>query len=160
MTFRAAVGSSVVGALMAFAATTTFVFTIDLVPVRLANFLQGLTNSPSVFLFLMMLILVVAGMFIESIAAYIMLVPIFAPIAAAYGIDISRGPLHPLTGRTARGPPRPRAPPSMSAGPFLGRTRAIPARRLRSKESNSLLQDLAAIHGASPHLSRTFPTAP
>ena len=73
----------VVGALMAFAATTTFVFTIDLVPVRLANFLQGLTNSPSVFLFLMMLILVVAGMFIESIAAYIMLVPIFAPIAAA-----------------------------------------------------------------------------
>ena len=28
--FRAAVGSSVVGALMAFAATTTFVFTIDL----------------------------------------------------------------------------------------------------------------------------------
>ena len=85
--FRAAVGSSVVGALMAFAATTTFVFTIDLVPVRLANFLQSLTNSPSVFLFLMMLILVVAGMFIESIAAYIMLVPIFAPIAAAYGID-------------------------------------------------------------------------
>ena len=65
--------------------TTTFVFMIDLVPVRLANFLQGLTNSPSVFLFLMMLILVVAGMFIESIAAYIMLVPIFAPIAAAYG---------------------------------------------------------------------------
>ena len=35
----------------------------------------------------MMLILVVAGMFIESIAAYIMLVLIFAPIAAAYGID-------------------------------------------------------------------------
>lgn len=85
--FRAAVGSSVVAALIAFAATVTFVFTIDLVPMKLSAFLQQLTQSPQVFIGLVMLTLLVVGMFIESNAAYIMLVPLLAPIAVTYGID-------------------------------------------------------------------------
>ena len=40
-----------------------------------------------VFILLVMVMLVIVGMFIESNAAYIMLVPLFAPIALAYGID-------------------------------------------------------------------------
>jgi C4-dicarboxylate transporter DctM subunit len=39
------------------------------------------------FTFLVMLLLVVVGMFLESNAAYIMLVPILAPVALAYGLD-------------------------------------------------------------------------
>ena len=85
--FRAAVTAAMVGALIAFAATVTFVFTIDLVPLRLSQFIQGLTGSPTVFILLVMVMLIVVGMFIESNAAYIMLVPLFAPIALAYGID-------------------------------------------------------------------------
>ena len=85
--FQAAVTSAMVCALIAFAATVTFVFTIDMVPKRLADFIQSLTGNPSVFILLVMVMLVVAGMFIESNAAYIMLVPLFAPIAVAYNID-------------------------------------------------------------------------
>jgi tripartite ATP-independent transporter DctM subunit len=85
--FRAAVTASMVAALIAFASTVTFVFTIDLVPQRLSAFLQGLTASPSSYIMLVMLMLIVVGMLIESNAAYIMLVPLFAPVALSYGID-------------------------------------------------------------------------
>lgn len=88
--FAAAVTSAVVGLLIAFASAVTFLFTVELVPMRLAAFLRGMTTDPLLFLLLVMLILVVVGMFIEANAAFIMLVPLFAPPASAYGID----PLH------------------------------------------------------------------
>ncbi|TVQ40303.1 MAG: TRAP transporter large permease [Geminicoccaceae bacterium] len=88
--FRAAVTSSVVGALIAFASVVTFLFTLDLLPFRLASAMRDFTSDPQMFLFLVMLMLIVVGMFIESNAAYIMLAPLFAPLAIAYGID----PLH------------------------------------------------------------------
>ncbi|MGR3401278.1 TRAP transporter large permease [uncultured Paracoccus sp.] len=85
--FRAAVGSAMVAALIAFAAGLTFLMTVDMVPSAAADFLQGLTANPMMFLILVMILLIIVGMFIESNAAYIMLVPILAPIAVAYGID-------------------------------------------------------------------------
>lgn len=85
--FNAAVTAAMVGALIAFASTLTFAFTIDLVPIRLTNWIQQLTESPALFLLIVMGILLVVGMFIESNAAYIMLVPLLAPIAISYGID-------------------------------------------------------------------------
>lgn len=85
--FRAAVTSAMVGALIAFAATVTFVFTIDMVPLKLSELIQGFTTNPHVFILLVMVMLIVVGMFLESNAAYIMLVPLFAPIALAYNID-------------------------------------------------------------------------
>ena len=85
--FRAAVTAAMVGALIAFAATVTFVFTIDMVPARLSEAIQAFTKNPQTFIVLVMGMLIVVGMFIESNAAYIMLVPLFAPIALSYGID-------------------------------------------------------------------------
>jgi len=85
--FRAGVTAAMVGALIAFAATVTFVFTIDMVPLKLSEMIQGITSSPTIFILLVMVMLIVVGMFIESNAAYIMLVPLFAPIALAYNID-------------------------------------------------------------------------
>ncbi|GGX84337.1 C4-dicarboxylate ABC transporter permease [Litchfieldella qijiaojingensis] len=85
--FNAAVTAAMVGALIAFASTMTFAFTIDLIPMRLADWLQGVTADPMIFLLLVMALLIAVGMFIESNAAYIMLVPLLAPIALAYGID-------------------------------------------------------------------------
>ncbi len=85
--FRAAVGAAMVAALIAFASTVTFIFTIDLVPLKLSQLMQEFTQSPIVFILLVMAMLVVVGMFLESNAAYIMLVPLFAPIALTYGID-------------------------------------------------------------------------
>ena len=85
--FRAALISGVVGALIAFASTVTFVLTIDLIPMKLTNFIQEFTKSPLVFTLMVMVLLLIVGMFLESNAAYIMLVPLIAPIALAYGID-------------------------------------------------------------------------
>jgi tripartite ATP-independent transporter DctM subunit len=85
--FRAAVAASMVGALIAFASTITFVMTIDLVPQQLAEWVQAVTADPMVFIWITMAMLIIVGMFLESNAAYIMLVPLFAPIAANMGID-------------------------------------------------------------------------
>ncbi|SEG86156.1 TRAP transporter large permease [Marinobacterium lutimaris] len=85
--FHAAITAAMVGALIAFASTLTFAFTIDLVPMRLSSWIQQLTDDPTIFILLVMGLLLVVGMFIESNAAYIMLVPLLAPVAAAYGID-------------------------------------------------------------------------
>ena len=86
----AAKTSALVGAMIAFASTVTFLFTIDMLPLKLAGLMQGLTDSPFAFLCLVAVMLLVVGMFLESNAAYIMLVPLFHPIALQYGID----PLH------------------------------------------------------------------
>ena len=86
----AAKTSALVGAMIAFASTVTFLFTIDMLPIKLAGLLQGFTDNPFIFLCLIAAMLLIVGMFLESNAAYIMLVPLFHPIAMQYGID----PLH------------------------------------------------------------------
>jgi len=87
---RSAITTSIVVALIALASSVTFLLTVAQVPTAVAEWLRSVTTSPTVFLTLVMLFLLVVGMFLESNAAYIMLVPILHPIALAYGID----PLH------------------------------------------------------------------
>jgi len=87
---RAAITSAVVGALIAFASIITYLMTVDLLPQKLTELLRTVTSSPIVYMLLVAALLFVVGMFLESNAAYIMLVPLLHPIALAYGID----PLH------------------------------------------------------------------
>lgn len=84
---RSAVTASMVGALIAFASAVTFIFTIDLVPQQLSDFLRAVTSEPLTYILLVMVLLIVVGMLVESNAAYIMLVPLFAPVALSFGID-------------------------------------------------------------------------
>lgn len=83
----AALSTGVVTVIIAFASTVTFIFSIDHLPRDLRILIESLTGDPTVFLILIFLMLVVIGMFMESTAAYVMLVPIFAPMAALYGVD-------------------------------------------------------------------------
>ncbi|MGH6816403.1 MAG: TRAP transporter large permease [Hyphomicrobiaceae bacterium] len=87
---QAAITTAIVGALIAFASTVTFLITVDLLPQRLSAAIQAFTSDPLVFNILVAAMLFVVGMFLESNAAYIMLVPLFHPIAMAYDLD----PLH------------------------------------------------------------------
>jgi tripartite ATP-independent transporter DctM subunit len=87
---QTAITSAVVGAMIAFASAVTYMLTIDLFPMKLATFLRETTSNPLVFNLLVAAILLVVGCFLESNAAYIMLVPLLHPIALQYGID----PLH------------------------------------------------------------------
>ena len=57
------------------------------VPEVISNAVLSTIDSPIVFLLLVNLILLIAGMFIEAAAAILMLVPILLPIALQLGID-------------------------------------------------------------------------
>ncbi|PLK48099.1 TRAP transporter large permease [Uliginosibacterium sp. TH139] len=87
---RTAITSSVVGAMIAFASVVTYMLTIDMLPHKLLALIQSLTADPTMYLILVAVVLLVVGMFLESNAAYIMLVPLLHPIAIKFGID----PLH------------------------------------------------------------------
>lgn len=87
---QAAITTAIVGALIAFASAVTFLVTIDLLPVKLSTAIRAFTSDPLVFNLIVAAMLFVVGMFLESNAAYIMLVPLFHPIALSYGLD----PLH------------------------------------------------------------------
>lgn len=86
MMLNAAITTAVVGALIAFAATVTYLLTIDLLPQRLTDAIALIADSRISFMLLVMSMLIVVGMFIEPAAAYIMLVPILAPLAANFGV--------------------------------------------------------------------------
>ena len=85
--YRSAVMSGVVAAMIAFASAVTFLLTVDMLPQELATWLKSVTTDPLIFNLLVAVLLLVVGMFLESNAAYIMLVPLLHPIALSYGID-------------------------------------------------------------------------
>jgi tripartite ATP-independent transporter DctM subunit len=84
---NAGIVSAIVGALIAFASQVTYLLTAEMVGVQIGEWLRSITQSPLLFTFVVQLLLVVVGMFMEANAAYVMLVPIIAPIAAQYGLD-------------------------------------------------------------------------
>ena len=84
---KSAITTAIVGALIAFASQVTYLFTAEMVGVAIGEWIQSITSSPQVFVFLVMILLVLVGIPIEANASFIMLVPILAPIATQYGID-------------------------------------------------------------------------
>jgi TRAP-type transport system large permease protein len=87
---KAAITSAMVGALIAFSSAVTFLLTVDLLPQKMSELVLSITRDPLMFNLLVAALLLVIGMFLESNAAYIMLVPLLHPIALQLGID----PLH------------------------------------------------------------------
>ena len=69
------------------AALFAWVLTIDQLPTHVSEFLLSLSKSPWVLLILVNLILLVVGMIMESIAAILILAPIFTPALMAAGVD-------------------------------------------------------------------------
>lgn len=56
-------------------------------PQALDELLRGITSNPIVFLLIVNLLLLVVGMFMESISAILIIMPVLMPIAISYGID-------------------------------------------------------------------------
>ncbi len=69
------------------AALFAWVLTIDQVPTRAADLLLGLSRNPWMLLIIVNLLLLIVGMFLETIAAILILVPIIVPALAAAGVD-------------------------------------------------------------------------
>ena len=84
---RSAIISSIVLIIVAFASIFAYMLTINRVPHLLGALITGISDNPLVFLLFVNLLLFVVGMFIEALAAIIILAPILAPVAMQFGID-------------------------------------------------------------------------
>lgn len=69
------------------AALFAWVLTIDQVPVMVSHFLLSVSDSPVVLLLIINVLLLVAGMVLESIAAILIIAPIVTPAMSAVGVD-------------------------------------------------------------------------
>jgi len=69
------------------AALFAWVLTIDRVPVLVSHFLLEFSDNPVVLLLIVNVLLLVAGMVLESIAAILIIAPIVTPVLANVGVD-------------------------------------------------------------------------
>lgn len=83
----AAVGTAQVMILLAAASIFSWILTRQQIPQALAEGLINVTNSKITILFMMNIILLVAGMFIDPASSTTILAPLFLPLALNYGID-------------------------------------------------------------------------
>ena len=72
--------------LVAFAATFSRLLTLDQVTVKVASFIMGLTTSRILVLILVNVLLILVGMFMETVSSIIILTPILLPVVEAYGV--------------------------------------------------------------------------
>ena len=88
--FSAGLTSAIVLVIVAFASVFAYALSIYQIPQSLASAIRLITDNPIVFLMIVNLLLLVVGMFIETLAAIVILAPILTPIAISLGID----PIH------------------------------------------------------------------
>ena len=73
--------------IVAAASIFAYILTANQVAVALGDFLLGISENRNVVLLIMMLLVLAIGLFMETIAAITILVPVLLPIAAQLGID-------------------------------------------------------------------------
>jgi len=69
------------------AAIFAWVLTVEQVPAQMSELLLGFSKDPVVLLMLTNVILLVVGMFMESIAAIMVMTPLLVPPLYAAGVD-------------------------------------------------------------------------
>lgn len=84
---EAAIGTAVIGLIMAAATPFGWLLTWQRVPQMITEGVISLTSEPIVILLLLNVFLVVLGCFMDSVAIMIMLIPILLPIITNVGID-------------------------------------------------------------------------
>ncbi|WP_221796164.1 TRAP transporter large permease [Oceanobacter mangrovi] len=85
-----ATSTATITGLIAMASVMGWALSFEGIPDMMVEWIASLTTSPVVFLMLVYLLVIVLGMFLESIAVMIVLVPIILPAAVGFGIN----PIH------------------------------------------------------------------
>jgi C4-dicarboxylate transporter DctM subunit len=83
-----AITSAIVMFIISTASVFSWIAAIEDIPAQLAGGLLGLSDNPMVLLLLINVILLIAGTFIETTAALILLVPMITAMVPSLGIDI------------------------------------------------------------------------
>ncbi len=87
---QTAITTAVITILIAMANIFGWMLSFEQVPQQIAAWMVSLSDSPVVFLLLVNIFLLLVGMFMDGIAALIILIPIFMPLLPTYGVD----PIH------------------------------------------------------------------
>lgn len=89
-TIEAAATSSVIIVLMAMATIFGNIMTIEQIPEAVAQYVLSLTESKTIILLLIIALLLVIGVFMEALAAIVIITPVLLPLATSIGIN----PIH------------------------------------------------------------------
>ncbi len=85
---KASITASVVMFIIATASVFSWIAAIEDIPATLAGSLLGITDNPTLLLLLVNLVLLTAGIFVETTAALILLVPMITAMLPSLGIDL------------------------------------------------------------------------
>jgi tripartite ATP-independent transporter DctM subunit len=85
-----ALNTATITGLIATASVFGWALSFEAVPDMLVEWISGITTSPIIFLMLVFVLVILLGMFLESISVMIVIVPIILPAALSFGID----PIH------------------------------------------------------------------
>lgn len=85
-----ALTSSVILIIIGFAGVFGWIITTQQVPAKLSEFVTGITQNPYVVLFILNIIYLILGTFMETVTAIVITTPIFLPLIKTLGID----PIH------------------------------------------------------------------
>lgn len=83
-----AITSAIVMLIIATASAFSWITAIEDIPAQLTGALLGLSNDPVILLIMINLVLLIAGTFVETTAALILLVPMITEMLPALGIDL------------------------------------------------------------------------
>jgi C4-dicarboxylate transporter DctM subunit len=83
--YNAAIATTIPMLIIGIAAIFGWLLTINNFPSLIGGVLQGITRDPNVFIIIIVAFLLFLGLFMESNAALIIMVPVLAPMAASYG---------------------------------------------------------------------------
>ncbi|WP_439573931.1 TRAP transporter large permease [Phreatobacter sp.] len=85
---QTALDTAVVMIIIAFASGFGWLMAVSGLPRQVATLITGISDNPLVILLLINILLLVVGLFMEAIAAMIILLPVLIPIVEAAGIDL------------------------------------------------------------------------
>lgn len=84
---KTAVSSAIVMYLMGTANAFSFIITAEQIPQAVASQILGVSSEPVLIMLLVLILLLVAGTFLDNVAALVLLVPTLGTLIAAVGID-------------------------------------------------------------------------
>lgn len=87
VTERAAVSTAIIFILLAMGGLLSYFITLAQVPSAITGFLEAVNAGPILFLVIVNICFLIAGMFIDPNSALLILVPPLFPVATAFGID-------------------------------------------------------------------------
>ncbi|SBV97398.1 conserved membrane hypothetical protein [uncultured delta proteobacterium] len=84
---RSAVSSAIIMFIMGTAASFGWIMATENVPKLFAGIILSITNSPLIVYFLIMMLLLILGTFMESVSIIILVTPILLPLVVSFGMD-------------------------------------------------------------------------